>query len=250
MSDRRSRITTEQIERARAVPIENEIARRGIKLRGNLERVGPCPRYGGTDRFGINVRKQAWHCRGCNPTDIAGDVIGLVMLLDGRSFRQGVELLADDASPHLVAAASEQRRRDDADSAVRIASALRWWGEAGPIKGTATTYLKNTREIAGLPPDMNDVLRFHRRRIWGQDGVGQWRPKPLRCSIISTPLPTFRHQKPAANGARVGPRLRATPPNESPASVVGTRAGRSLSAINHRGHPSTRRKGNRHGHYT
>ena len=29
--------------KARAVRIEDEIARRGIKLRGKVERVGPCP---------------------------------------------------------------------------------------------------------------------------------------------------------------------------------------------------------------
>jgi hypothetical protein len=38
-------------ERARAVRIEAEIERRGIKLRGGSERVGPCPKCGGEDRF-------------------------------------------------------------------------------------------------------------------------------------------------------------------------------------------------------
>jgi hypothetical protein len=40
------------IAQARAVRIENEIARRGIKLNGRWpERYGPCPKCGGTDRF-------------------------------------------------------------------------------------------------------------------------------------------------------------------------------------------------------
>jgi hypothetical protein len=39
-------------ERARNVPIEDEIARRGIYLTGHgKERMGPCPVCGGTDRF-------------------------------------------------------------------------------------------------------------------------------------------------------------------------------------------------------
>jgi hypothetical protein len=46
------------IARARAVPIELEVERRGIKLRGRIDRVGPCPGCGGTDRFSINTKKQ------------------------------------------------------------------------------------------------------------------------------------------------------------------------------------------------
>ncbi len=36
-------LTDIMIERARAVRIESEIERRGIKLRGRIERVGPGP---------------------------------------------------------------------------------------------------------------------------------------------------------------------------------------------------------------
>ena len=36
---------------ARAVPIERELDRRGIKLRGRVERCGPCPKCGGTTAF-------------------------------------------------------------------------------------------------------------------------------------------------------------------------------------------------------
>ena len=61
--------------RARVVPIEREIDRRGIKLRGAVERVGPCPKCGGEDRFAINTNKGVWNCRGCG---VGGDVIELV----------------------------------------------------------------------------------------------------------------------------------------------------------------------------
>ena len=69
--------------KARAVSIEHEIDRRGIKLRGGVERVGPCPICGGEDRFAINTKKGVWNCRGC---DVGGDVIKLVEHLDGVDF--------------------------------------------------------------------------------------------------------------------------------------------------------------------
>ena len=44
------------IEQARAVHIEDELARRNIKLSGKIERDGPCPKCGGDDRFAINIK--------------------------------------------------------------------------------------------------------------------------------------------------------------------------------------------------
>jgi hypothetical protein len=69
--------------KARAVKIEDEIARRGIVLRGTVERIGPCPKCGGDDRFSINTKKGVWNCRGCG---VAGDVVELVRHLDGVGF--------------------------------------------------------------------------------------------------------------------------------------------------------------------
>lgn len=80
-----------QLEEARAVRIEDEAARRGIKLRGGNERSGPCPACGGDDRFAINVKKQLWNCRGCQH---GGDVIALVRHLDGVGFEDAVATLA------------------------------------------------------------------------------------------------------------------------------------------------------------
>jgi Zinc-binding domain of primase-helicase len=48
-------IDAETVALARAVRIEDEIARRRIPLRGRRERVGPCPVHGGTDRFSVKV---------------------------------------------------------------------------------------------------------------------------------------------------------------------------------------------------
>jgi CHC2-type zinc finger protein len=74
------------IARARAVRIEDEIARRGVKLKGRApERYGPCPKCGGTDRFAINSSKQIWNCRGCQR---GGDVISLVQARRGNGDRR------------------------------------------------------------------------------------------------------------------------------------------------------------------
>jgi hypothetical protein len=75
---------------ARAVRIDDEIARRGIRLRGKVERIGPCPVCGGADRFSINTRKQVFNCRGFG----GGDVIAMVQHLDGCTFAEAVLTLA------------------------------------------------------------------------------------------------------------------------------------------------------------
>jgi hypothetical protein len=88
---------TEWIAAARAVPLEQVIAERGIQLRrsGN-ERISPCPRCGGIDRFAINVVKRIWNCRGCKPADVTGDVIGLVEWLDGVGFLEACATLTGE----------------------------------------------------------------------------------------------------------------------------------------------------------
>ena len=82
--------------KARAMKIEDEIARRGIKLRGKVERVGPCPKCGGTDRFSINTKKGLWNCRQCG---VGGDVIKLVEHLDGVDFIGACTTLTGELAP-------------------------------------------------------------------------------------------------------------------------------------------------------
>jgi phage/plasmid primase-like uncharacterized protein len=89
------------ISLARCVPLEQIIEQRGIKLRGRIERVGPCPRCGGTDRFSINTRKQLFNCRGCRK---GGDVIELVKqrcvceLADALNVR-GIDIFIEGVAP-------------------------------------------------------------------------------------------------------------------------------------------------------
>src|SRR5262245_63659032 len=95
------------IEQGRSVPVEVEIARRGIKLKGTVDQCGPCPRCGGRDRFSINLRKQVFFCRGCR---VGGDVISMVQWLDDRTFTQAVEILTGDR-PRQQASISHGRVR-------------------------------------------------------------------------------------------------------------------------------------------
>jgi len=97
------------VEQARAVPIEDELARRGIKLNGKVERAGPCPNCGGDDRFSINTSKQVFNCRKCGGR---GDVIALVQFLDGTEFVEACTKLAGPppATNGKDHAAAEPRR--------------------------------------------------------------------------------------------------------------------------------------------
>src|SRR5215468_8907822 len=83
-------LDSDTITLARSTRLETEVGRRGIKLRGKVEREGPCPVCGGTDRFSIHTRKQVINCRGFG----GGDVIAMVQHLDGRDFPTAVCTLA------------------------------------------------------------------------------------------------------------------------------------------------------------
>ena len=84
-------IPSDLIEQARAVPVENVIEAHGIKLRGSVDRCGPCPRCGGDDRFSIHVKKQVFQCRSCRAK---GGVVDLTMFLDDCDFATAIETLS------------------------------------------------------------------------------------------------------------------------------------------------------------
>jgi hypothetical protein len=157
-----NRTRQDWIDQARAVRIESEIATRGIRLMGRgRDRCGPCPRCGGTDRFAINISKQVFLCRGC---DRAGDVIELVRFLDDCDFNTACETLTRQERPTSLprprpAPGLGRPALPPADNTSR---ALSLWREAQPIAGTiALSYLAFERLIVELPPDVNEVLRFH-----------------------------------------------------------------------------------------
>jgi hypothetical protein len=140
------------------IPIEGELARRGIKLRrSGQELIGPCPVCGGADRFSINTKKKIWNCRGCAK---GGDVIALVQHIDGCDFRTavrtlGIEERPDLPPPPMPSPAPPQPRKDDNGK-----RALGLWWRSVPIASTrAETYLRS-RGLQYDDPD-GEVLRFH-----------------------------------------------------------------------------------------
>jgi Toprim domain len=159
--------------KARAVRVEDELARRGIALRGRVDRCGPCPRCGGTDRFSINTKKQVWNCRGYG----GGDVIALVEHLDGVGFLDAIAHLAGAEPSSIVsnirkqpgpvvkqrdeAAERQQRKPVEETPANNREPALRLWRQAFEPRGTLVeAYLRNRRlELPGEAA--NEAIRFH-----------------------------------------------------------------------------------------
>jgi phage/plasmid primase-like uncharacterized protein len=149
------------INRARAVPIEQEIARRGIKLRrAGVELVGPCPKCGGDDRFSINTAKQVFNCRGCNA---GGDVIDLVQHIDGVSLKQAIATLAGNSI--RPPAAPKPAKHDAGDEQNKLKSADAIWRAASPLGPDAIPYFARRGIDINAVPE-HGGLRFHPRCPW------------------------------------------------------------------------------------
>jgi CHC2 zinc finger len=149
------------IAQAHSVSIENVLAARGIRLRGTVERCGPCPVCGGKDRFGVNVQKQLWHCRGC---DKGGDVIALIQLIDGCDFREAVEYLTGEraSSSHPIQMGSQRPicpRPTPATSTA--AAALKVWRGGVDPRGTLAEIYLASRGLELGDDIAGEVLRWH-----------------------------------------------------------------------------------------
>jgi phage/plasmid primase-like uncharacterized protein len=165
------------IAQARAVRIDDEIARRGIKLKGRSpERCGPCPKCGGTDRFAINTTKQIWNCRGCQR---GGDVISLVQHLDGCTFAAAVATLSRQAPtgrdigknakpdlPNRVLKTHGEKSCNSDGERAREALAI-WSAARDPQDTPAWKYLfRRGVVLEALPSRINEALRFHPDCPW------------------------------------------------------------------------------------
>jgi putative DNA primase/helicase len=144
-------MNADDVDRARAVRIEDEIARRGVKLRRvGAEWIGPCPVDGGTDRFSINTRKQLFNCRGHG----GGDVISMVEHIVGCDFIDAVRILVRGG--HLASsnrAPPPEARSDDAYVRQQARKAAWLWDHRQPIAGSiAETYLREARGYGGPLP--------------------------------------------------------------------------------------------------
>ncbi len=163
------------VEDARAVRLDEVLSRRSIKLRkaGN-ELVGPCPVCGGRDRFGVNLRKNVFHCRGSGR---GGDAIALVEYLDGADFLAACEWLTGHppprgegtrASEEELAAREKARREHEEQQRIeaedyrekeRQRLYSQWKGLRPFARTAAEVYL---REIRGLDIPAGAHLRFAR----------------------------------------------------------------------------------------
>ena len=156
---------------ARRTPIADVAAGRGLRLRGGIERVGPCPDCGGRDRFGINTRKNVFGCRQCGK---AGGPIDLVMMLDGLTFVQACERLTGQPPPdckesglpperiaEIEAAWALRRSQSDAAEARFVENERqkmrRQWERAKPAPYSLVEDYLRLRAVA-LPPGA--TLRF------------------------------------------------------------------------------------------
>jgi putative DNA primase/helicase len=152
------------VERARAERIENVIAERGILLKGNdKSRCGPCPVCGGTDRFWINTKKQAWGCRKC---DIGGDVIALVEHLDGVDFKTAVTTLTRDGPRPAPAAVEPTSGGKDEKSEYALQIWRDIWRNAKTAAGTLVEVYLRSRGITIPPPPSSRFAPrlFHRSK--------------------------------------------------------------------------------------
>ena len=102
---------TAAVERAREADILALAERLGSKLKraGAGEYVGPCPVCGGKDRFGVNIKKQVWNCRGCGK---GGDAIGLAQHAGGATFIEAVAALSDEIADQSRTSAPKARSRN------------------------------------------------------------------------------------------------------------------------------------------
>jgi CHC2 zinc finger len=136
-----------RLSEAKARPIADVVHLLGLSglKRAGHELVGPCPRCGGTDRFGVNLRKGLFQCRRC---EAKGDGLALVMWDRGLGFHDALTWLCgpatgiDDAERQARIAKARAAMRAAEDRAVRetakvIADARRLWEQGQRPDGTA-----------------------------------------------------------------------------------------------------------------
>jgi phage/plasmid primase-like uncharacterized protein len=163
---------------ARAIPIDDEVLRRGYQLkRKGSQLEGPCPVCGGTDRFFVTPKKNVWGCRHCEK---GGDVISLVQHVEGINFIDAVEMLSGERLRNVDAdkirrmtAEAERKRAAQEEADRRYAEeqykvAMRIWDDAVCIWDTpAQKYLESRCCDGMFPPDRDTVLRYHPHCLFG-----------------------------------------------------------------------------------
>ena len=153
---------TAAFEHARDADILALAERFGTKLKraGASEYVGPCPVCGGKDRFGVNIKKQVWNCRGCGK---GGDAIGLAQHAGGVTFAEAVAALSGETRASSKSSPRKRDPIDEDDDVRRRRETARWlWAQREPLAGSiAETYLRTARGYGGpLPATLGFLKPF------------------------------------------------------------------------------------------
>lgn len=140
------------------------------EIQRNREKVGPCPKCGGDDRFSVNRQKGVFYCRICQAK---GDVINLVAWVMGVDFPGALdwlcgprqELSPEERSRREAEAAKHKAARDAAEHKYRqkaIADGRRIWERGQPAEDSA---VRDYLQLRGIPrklwPRLPVCLRFH-----------------------------------------------------------------------------------------
>jgi hypothetical protein len=138
--------TDHRPDEANARPIFEVADMLAIEIgRGSVERIGPCPKCGGPDRFGLNGRKNVFLCRRGGGK---GGPIDLVMFVMGLTFPAALEWMcgprADISEAEIAArrakaakARADQEREANAYRQRSIAAAREIWANTLPAEDTA-----------------------------------------------------------------------------------------------------------------
>jgi CHC2 zinc finger len=127
-----------------------------LKRSGPNERVGPCPRCGGRDRFSINMRKQVWNCRGCG---FGGDVIAFVRHVIGCSYPEALQFIGEERRPWMTR--PEPNPEPPKPSADDSAYALSVWDAGVDPRGTPAQRYLAFRGLELGDDIAVEVLRWH-----------------------------------------------------------------------------------------
>lgn len=167
------------------MPIADVVHHLGIEglRRGGGELVGPCPACGGTDRFGVNLRKGVFLCRRC---DAKGGNLDLVMLVRGLEFKaaldwlMGPKLELSDEERRARAIRAEQNRlrneaRAEKERRQAIMAARAIWEKGQPAEGTAVRdYLARRGIDRARLPEIPKCIRFAPDLAYTVKGEAGW----------------------------------------------------------------------------
>ena len=185
----------------------------GARLRrSGTEFIGPCPRCGGHDRFGVNRRKQLFNCRGCGK---GGGPIDLEMLLGDCDFVEAVRRLTNTTSPSAprlsrVRVVEPARKGEhDADVTKKLNQAERIWRQSVDVAGTAGEAYLTRQPPHGRGIKLEDVpnfggLRWHPNCPW-ENGTAPCVLARFTDAITGAPRGIWRRPINGAKPKTLGP---------------------------------------------